>query len=609
MSWIKYKVEVHQVYSNGQWVNIEPLETRLSDPMGTYNTMEECYRGNIPQYKMVDDPELEPICDDCFDPIYRWHQMDDSNYICEQAIPQYRYVDTLGTMCVACDKYNRAIQQVSYDSGATWTTVDPPVYSATTLVEADCPDCCQHRWHQADASNYACDNANKYYKEVYQVSYDSGVTWSDVYPEQSRRTDTLIEADSYDCGYRTRTFTTAQYCNLFDKCVDEKSQVSRDYGNTWETTATTTTIVEADSPDCIPYADEYFTIEAVESGSFGLYSSYWGKDRSYYYSLDSGETWTKKALSSTTHVNLNAGEKMLLKANILNNLQSDFVSYAKIVASAKYNVRGNIYSLMYQDSFRGETGSKNLYRYFSGQTNLVSAEKLCLPASTLYNGAYREMFVGCTALTTAPLILPARTVGDSCYMEMFNGCKSLTTPPRLPATTLNAYCYSRMFRGCTRLTIAPSLPATTAAGTCYEYMFSNCSGLTTPPELPATTLGWHSYYGMFSGCTSLTTAPELPATALTDSCYYGMFAYCTSLTTAPVLSATTLSDSCYYYMFLGCSSLNYIKCLATDRSATDCTKYWTYDVASSGTFVKNANTTWSTNTSGIPSGWTVEDAT
>ena len=114
---------------------------------------------------------------------------------------------------------------------------------------------------------------------------------------------------------------------------------------------------------------------------------------------------------------------------------------------------------------------------------------------------------------------------------------------------------------------------------------------------------------MFYGCTNLTTAPELPATTLAGYCYDGMFRDCTSLTTAPELPATTLVDYCYQYMFYGCTSLNYIKCLATDISATNCTLDWVNGVTSTGTFVKNANmSSWTTGVNGIPTNWTVQDA-
>ena len=88
-----------------------------------------------------------------------------------------------------------------------------------------------------------------------------------------------------------------------------------------------------------------------------------------------------------------------------------------------------------------------------------------------------------------------------------------------------------------------------------------------------------------------------------------MFSGCTSLTTAPELPATTLAIGCYLGMFNNCSSLNTVKCLATDISANNCTNTWTYGVSATGTFIKSANmSSWTTGTSGIPSGWTVVDA-
>ncbi|WP_191017953.1 hypothetical protein [Treponema zioleckii] len=101
---------------------------------------------------------------------------------------------------------------------------------------------------------------------------------------------------------------------------------------------------------------------------------------------------------------------------------------------------------------------------------------------------------------------------------------------------------------------------------------------------------------------------HLPAITLTECCYKGMFISCSALTTAPVLPATTLVSDCYNNMFYNCQNLNYIKCLATNVSGTQYTDLWLGSVASSGTFVKAAGTTWSTGSDGIPSGWTVQEA-
>lgn len=116
---------------------------------------------------------------------------------------------------------------------------------------------------------------------------------------------------------------------------------------------------------------------------------------------------------------------------------------------------------------------------------------------------------------------------------------------------------------------------------------------------------------LFMGCNGITSAENLilPATTLVNGCYIYMFNYCLNLTTAPELPATTLVDYCYRSMFESSKKLNYVKCLATNISASNCTTNWLNDVASAGTFVRDCNTQWSSGNSGIPSGWTVVDAT
>ena len=191
---------------------------------------------------------------------------------------------------------------------------------------------------------------------------------------------------------------------------------------------------------------------------------------------------------------------------------------------------------------------------------------------------------------------------------MFGSCSSLTNVPELPATTLANYCYSNMFRGCSSLTTIPELPATTLADYCYSNMFRSCTSVTTAQTiLPATTLAVGCYDNMFYGCSSLTTAPELPATTLSTNCYNGMFDNCTSLTIAPELPATTLSSGCYECMFDGCTNLNYIKALFLTTPGSNYTDGWVSNVSATGTFVRNENATWNVRgVSGIPEGWDVE---
>ena len=318
-----------------------------------------------------------------------------------------------------------------------------------------------------------------------------------------------------------------------------------------------------------------------------------------------GETWTDTVAgdlpTGKTYFRVASDQSAPLQPNWTEKSNSD------------YDIGGNINSLV-KILFENDTTCYSFFNdttwegFFQGKSKLKSASNLILPATTLAGQCYQQMFYGCTSLVTTPA-LSAMTLAESCYSSMFNGCTSLTTTPALPATTLASDCYNGMFLRCTSLTTAPALPAMTLADSCYQFMLRDCSSLATAPSLPATTLAPDCYYGMFAGCTSLTTAPALPATTLAQYCYQNMFYGCTALTTVPELPATTLSEGCYNGMFAGCTSLNYIKCLATDISAPGCTDSWVNGVVSTGTFVKNPSmTSWTTGDSGIPSGWTVEDA-
>lgn len=147
----------------------------------------------------------------------------------------------------------------------------------------------------------------------------------------------------------------------------------------------------------------------------------------------------------------------------------------------------------------------------------------------------------------------------------------------------------------------------TSQTTSMKWMFSYCQNIPNLDHLDLTNV--KSMERMFYG-SKITNSPFSRLQDIVyNNCYNNMFRMCVNLTTAPELPATTLAEGCYLEMFLGCTNLNYIKMLATDISATDCLKYWVNNVASTGTFVKNAAmTSLPTGTSGIPSGWTVQNA-
>ncbi len=241
---------------------------------------------------------------------------------------------------------------------------------------------------------------------------------------------------------------------------------------------------------------------------------------------------------------------------------------------------------------------------FAGSGLEVTPE---LPATELKERCYHTMFSGCRALTQANE-LPATTLATRCYAYMFRNCSSLETAPVMYPTVVAEGSCESMFSGCESLTTAPTLPATKMEAECYDYMFDGCVSLVTPPTLPSTNLALRCYSYMFRGCTSLATTPLLPATTLAVGCYRYMFDGCVSLTAAGPLPASTLVSECYLYMFNGCSSLSYVKCTATSKEL-DSTYRWLRGVHRTGTFVKASSASfWPSSESGIPTYWTVQNA-
>jgi len=457
-------------------------------------------------------------------PINEYSAVTYQEYSEECSCDEYRWTATTGYVCSGGNKVTKEIKQYSCDSGATWHDVLPEqsraalpvIESASTecgyrerwvdipitddYICDECPNL-EYRW--IATTGYVCSGTNKMKKEIKQVSYDSGSTWQNVVPEESRAALPVIEYDSTDCGYippepQYRTITSYT-CSGYDKYVVSEYQVSYNSGETWNTVSSSTS-VEYNSEDCgyippSPYASQYFTTIPKSSGTFRLINT------SSYYSLDDGATWTLLPGNTDTPT-FTAGQKIMWKSFSRAQLEEKVFS-----ASTSFDVEGNVMSLLYGDNFVGQYDLGNNTRIFARlfqESGVVSAENLVLPATTLSN-----------------------------Y--------------------------------------------------CYEYMFY--------------------------GCASLVTVPKLPATTLAERCYQNMFQYCASLTTAPELPATTLAIGCYKSMFYGCTNLNYIKCLATDKSASSCTSYWVYGVqTNSGTFVKAASmTSWTTGANGIPTNWTVQD--
>ena len=221
-----------------------------------------------------------------------------------------------------------------------------------------------------------------------------------------------------------------------------------------------------------------------------------------------GVNWVKWENPSTNGISLNAGESVYLKADedALWRTATGDNPYNKFQSTGKMKCEGDIRSLVKPIAVED-------YSYFA-----------------------RGLFVSCSSLTQAPSILPATTLANKCYYEMFRGCSSLTKAPELPATTMASSCYHGMFHNCTSLTQAPSiLPATTLADKCYYNMFAGCTSLTQAPKLPATTVTGTSYQYMFYGCSAL---KRIKMNASSGNWGSFMFGGCTSLELVDMTGST-----------------------------------------------------------------------
>lgn len=236
-----------------------------------------------------------------------------------------------------------------------------------------------------------------------------------------------------------------------------------------------------DGDDGEDYSTHYLTLVAQTDNVTFSYSTATSSNK-LQYSVDSGSTWNDLSNGSSTS-SINNGDRIMFKASGLTvNTERGI---GKIIPSASASVEGNIMSLEYGDNFSGQTTIQNNYQFrklFSGVTTITSAENMVLPATTVKQQCYSQMFQGCTNLVKTPKTIGSSAMtwsGNYCFSNLFSYCTSLTTVPSglLPALNLGTQCYWYMFEGCSGLTTAPDLPATTTASQCYQGMFINCSSL------------------------------------------------------------------------------------------------------------------------------------
>ena len=126
--------------------------------------------------------------------------------------------------------------------------------------------------------------------------------------------------------------------------------------------------------------------------------------------------------------------------------------YINIKPSIKTEIYGNVMSLL------------------KGRDDFAKADAIEA------NNAFYGLFAGAEKLvnsTEHKLVLPATTLMEGCYQDMFNGCKGIEKAPELPASALVKDCYKEMFCDCAKLSHVACLATDVTASDCTKDWLGN----------------------------------------------------------------------------------------------------------------------------------------
>ena len=470
-------------------------------------------------------------------------------------------VDGDGTMPLSAKTEN--------DPDCGYVPVIEPIYRWVNdgFMCDSCPIAPQYRWNAVPVSDdYICYSGDKYYKTVYQVSYDNGNTWQNVVPEVSER-GPVYEYNSQDC-YELK-YSLSYYNNTY-------SPIS----------------VACDDNTIITSGNTHYPSSTGYNSSFSaLTSAYIGDcvtkidDNAF---STSGLT-TFKGLSSFTYSEttqlVEIGKNAFYRQTGLTSF--NIPSGVTTIGDKAFSSCTSLQSIVIPDSVTS-LGNTTFASCTSLSSATISSGLTSIPSNTFY---------GCSGLTSVSIPSTITSIGESA----FRGCSSLPTisiPDSVTSIGTGACsgCTSfetvsvpsgvteipgRLFEECRGLT---SVSISNSATTIGVDAFSNCrnlkrlnsnvDGVFILPET-VTSIGGNAFYhcsgltsihipsgmtGGFGGfyyCTNLASI-DIPS-GITQIADYA-FRYCSSLQTVEIPSGVTRIG---YYAFDRCSGLTSITCNAT----------------------------------------------
>ena len=380
---------------------------------------------------------------------------------------------------------------------------------------------------------------------VYLHDYTFVSGWIDVWnSSQDPSTDQSISYDMWADGDSSVTATGLTYETTYKfRAAMTVVDAFGTQTTVYSSVLTQTTADHDYSRDCLSIINEYNGENTLVLTARTTGSSV--TTNTFSYSTDGGNTWiTTTDTAAGRRIAIPAGGKVMLRhSGTMYYYDVSSSRYHTIECTQPFSVAGNPLSLIYGSDYLGEN-------------------KFVMDWGLAY------VFSNATTLVSA-----AKLNMDISFFE-----------DRYGQTIEHKHCCYFMFQHCTSLVNTPDLPQTKLATSCYAEMFAGCTALRNVPILPATEIAVGSYFGMFSGCSSLTEGADLT-------------------------KVTKLGTNGITEMYYRCSSLEKAYAPTVDFSDTYNSTDWLKNVANSGTLYADASiaaTIPTDNTSGCPSGWTVQ---
>lgn len=146
------------------------------------------------------------------------------------------------------------------------------------------------------------------------------------------------------------------------------------------------------------------------------------------YSLD-GVNWTTADLSTDFSLVVDAGANVYMKGTNTSGFNRGTNSYYIMAMDVNYSIGGNIMSIVDETNYATTTSipSYCFCNLFKDDRHLVNAGGANFGSVTsIGNDGCRQMYYGCTSLTTGSDLSSVTSIGSRGCISMYSGCTSLT---------------------------------------------------------------------------------------------------------------------------------------------------------------------------------------